>query len=125
MNIAKTKQIFKLQPLIPILALAVGLALASLAVQRTGPLRLGDGEGFCPGAAPCRVPVLGAGFPVPYLIDAPQVSVPGRVALVEDDFRVGAFLANVVFYALLAALGLRLRGRWRGGAAARPAGVGR
>jgi hypothetical protein len=125
MNIAKTKQKFKLQPLLPVLALAVGLAAASVVVQRVGPLRLVEGEGFCPGAEPCRVPVLGAGFPVPYLIDDPQVSVPGRVALVEDGFRAGAFLLNVAFYAGLAALVLRLARRSRGGAAAWPGGVGR
>ncbi len=54
------------------------------------------GEAWCGTPAPCAVPALGAGFPLPYLIDDPQVSVPGRIGLVEDDFRAGAFLVDAL-----------------------------
>ncbi|MBW3571140.1 MAG: hypothetical protein KY467_08540 [Gemmatimonadetes bacterium] len=89
-------------------AAAVALACASAAYQRVGPRRTVEGEGWCGTPAPCAVPVLGAGFPLPFLIDNPQVSVPGAIALVEDDFRPAAFLANVLVYFALALLAVRL-----------------
>jgi hypothetical protein len=83
-------------------ALAIACASASVAYQRVGPTRLVEGEGFCPGREACRVPALAGGFPLPYLVDDPQVSVPDALFIGEDDFRPGAFALDVGFYLALA-----------------------
>ena len=81
------------------------LTIASVAVERVGPTALVEVEGFCPGMEPCRIPALGAGFPLPYLVDNPQISVPNAIGL-EDKFRPGAFGADVVFYLTVGAAGV-------------------
>src|SRR5829696_7802181 len=63
--------------------------------------------------APCAVRALGAGFPLPYLIDDPQVSVPNQIALVEDDFRPGAFVIDALFWFALATSGALVIHRMR------------
>ena len=85
---------------------ALLITLATLGFQRVGPLSTVEGEGFCAGREACRVPALGAGFPLAYLVDDPQVSVAGRLSPAEDGFRTGAFVLNVLFHAsvLLAVL---------------------
>lgn len=90
------------------LGLALMLTLASAAFQRVGPLRQVEGEGFCPDGGRCRIPVLGAGFPLAYLVDNPQLSVPHAVHLIEDDFRAGAFALDALFYLVLTAAATRL-----------------
>lgn len=97
--------------LLALLALALALTGASAMIQRVGPLKLVEGEGFCPGREPCYIPALGAGFPLPYMVDNPQVSVPHAVHLFEDDFRPAGFVLDTLFYFSLGALGLRLRRR--------------
>ena len=94
----------RIRTLAALLAIAVALACASAAYQRVGPRRMVEGEGFCSTPAPCAIPALGAGFPLSYLVDNPQVSVPNAIGLFEDDFRAGAFLVDTVFYLLLAVL---------------------
>lgn len=91
-------------------ALALGLATASVAYQRVGPTRPVEGEGFCPGPGSCPIPVLAGGFPLPYLLDNPQISVPNALSPIEDDFRPVAFGIDAAFY-----LGVALvaRGVWR------------
>ncbi len=90
--------------------LALALTGASAMIQRVGPLKLVEGEGFCPGREPCYIPALGAGFPLPYMVDNPQVSVPYAVHLFEDDFRPGGFVLDMLTYFTLGAAGLWL---WR------------
>lgn len=92
-------------------AAALLLTCASAAVQRVGPAQVVEGEGFCPGRHPCRIPALGGAFPIPYLVDDPQRSVPGRIGLFEDHFRAGAFAADFATYLALLALAARLRRR--------------
>ena len=87
-------------------AAALALTIASSAYQRVGARRMVEGEAWCSTPAPCAIPVLGAGFPLPYLADNPQVSVPDAIGLVEDDFRPGAFLIDALFYFALAVLAL-------------------
>jgi hypothetical protein len=75
-----------------------------------------EGEGFCSTPAPCAIPALGAGFPLPYLVDNPQVSVPDAIGLFEDDFHAGAFLADVLVWFAAGMIILRIfhpRGRGR------------
>lgn len=83
---------------------AIAFTVASSAWQRTGARRMVEGEAWCATPAPCAIDALGAGFPLPYLVDDPQVSVPNRISLVEDDFRPGAFLLDALFWFVLAAL---------------------
>ena len=90
--------------LLALAAMALVLAAASAAYQRVGPRRMVTGEAWCSTPAPCAVPVLGAGFPLPFLVDNPQVSVPNAIGLVEDDFRPGAFLLDALFFFALAFL---------------------
>lgn len=94
----------RIRTLAALVAIAVALTCASAAYQRVGPRRMVSGEGFCSTPAPCAIPALGAGFPLPYLVDNPQISVPNAIGLFEDDFRAGAFLVDAVFYFLLAVL---------------------
>ena len=95
--------------------LALGLALAATAAsagyQRVGPPARVEGEGFCPGREPCLVPALGGGFPLAYLVDDPQVSVPNAMSLPEDDLRWGPFTIDLAAYFVVALGALRLVGR--------------
>ena len=95
-------------------AAALALTCGSAVVQRVGPTQRVEGEGFCPGREPCRVAALGAGFPLPFLVDDPQVSVPNAIGLFEDDFRPVAFAANLSLYLGLCALAARAWTRRRG-----------
>ena len=95
---------------------ALAITCASVGYQRIGPLQVMEGEGSgCPTAAPCRLPVLGGGWPLAYLVDRPGISVPGVLHVVEDDFRPLPFSADLTFWFLLAALlpSPRLRPRRR------------
>lgn len=85
-------------------AAALSLTVASSAYQRVGARRMVEGEAWCSTPAPCAIPALGAGFPLPYLIDNPQVSVPNAIGLFEDDFRAGAFVIDALFWLTLAIL---------------------
>lgn len=100
------------QTLAALLAIAVALTCVSAAYQRVGPRRMVEGEGFCDTPAPCAVPALAAGFPLPFLIDDPQISVPNAIGIGEDDFRAGAFAIDVLIYLAISLLALRMiRGR--------------
>lgn len=89
-----------------LLLLAIALTCLSAAYQRVGPRRMVTGEAWCSAPAPCAIPALGAGFPLPYLVDNPQISVPNAVGLFEDDFCAAAFLADALFWFVLAATAL-------------------
>jgi hypothetical protein len=100
----------RIRTLAALMAIAVALTCASAAYQRVGPRRMVEGEGFCGTPAPCAIPALGAGFPLPYLVDDPQVSVPNAIGLFEDDFRAGAFLVDVLaWFALVMLLSAGIR----------------
>ena len=99
-----------------VLGVAVVLAVASVAVQRVGPRVTVSGEGFCgaDAVAPCTVATLGGGWPVAFLVDDPQISVPNRLSVAEDDVRPWALVLDVAFYGGLAwAVGKRAWGRGR------------
>jgi hypothetical protein len=91
-----------------LLVVAIALTCASAVVQRTGPRRMVEGEGWCSTPAPCEIRALGAGFPLPYLVDNPQVSVPNAIGIGEDDFRAWAFAADVLVYLAITLLALRM-----------------
>jgi hypothetical protein len=102
-----------LRSYLAVAALALAATLASVAIQRVGPTRLVEGEGFCPGMDPCRIPVLGGGFPFPWLVDNPQISVPDQLSPFEDHFYPGNFLVDLALWlvAIEIALGLWRRSR--------------
>ena len=88
---------------------ALTLSCASVLYERVGPTQITEGEGSgCKTADPCRVPALGAGFPLAYLVDRPGVSVVGALHLVEDEFRPLAFALDFLAYLALGLLAMRL-----------------
>ena len=93
---------------------ALALSCASILYQRVGPTQITEGEGSgCPSANPCRIRVLGAGYPLAYLVDRPGVSVEGALHLVEDEFRPGAFALDFMIYFALGLTAARLSGAGR------------
>lgn len=93
------------------------MTLASVRHQRVGPTRLVEGEGICPGGGPCRITVLGGGFPAPYLVDRPAASARDRLGFLEDELRWRALAADLAFWLALCWGAVRFapwRGRERG-----------
>jgi hypothetical protein len=79
------------------LLMAIALTLISgLYQQQTVMVR--NAVDRCPNAQPCAIAVLGAGFPLPYLVDKLGISVEGKLALGEDEFRAGVFVGDVMIY---------------------------
>lgn len=86
----------------PLGALVVAIAAAGLSanIQRLGPdhgiyCDIGKINGI---DVYCPKPKLNGGWPAPFLFDKPGISVEGKLAIIEDDFRVWPFIANVGFY---------------------------
>jgi hypothetical protein len=79
------------------LLMAIALTYISSFYQRQN-VMVRNAVDRCPNAQPCAIAVLGAGFPLPYLVDKLGISVEGKLALGEDDFRAGAFVGDVVIY---------------------------
>jgi hypothetical protein len=88
-----------------LLAVALGMVATFLssAVSGTAP-------GFCPNVHEVKPCVLAAaGWPFPYAVDKPGISVEGKVSLSsavagEDAFIVSAWLENVAFWTLIFAI---------------------
>jgi hypothetical protein len=83
--------------------LAIGIAILSEQHQRVGPFQGTKGNMCGPAGQyiPCVTPVVGAGFPLPYLLDDPNFSVVNSPHYGEDEFEVPLFLADVGCYGLL------------------------
>jgi hypothetical protein len=79
------------------LLLAIALTSTSVLYQRQNVI-LRNAVDRCPSAQPCAIAVLGGGFPLPFLVDRLGISVEGKLALGEDDFRIGAFGGNMAIY---------------------------
>jgi hypothetical protein len=87
------------------LALAIGLALLSVRIQRHGPEQVVYSNLCGPAASDlCYRPALKGGFPVAYLFDAAGVSVENQLAFFEDNFRPTAFTLDVALYLAVLAL---------------------
>ncbi len=83
-------------------------ALSALIYQRTGPA-IGVYGNLC-GEPPnhlCYGPVLGAGFPLQYIVDVPTISVPGMLSL-EDDIRGVSLAVDILFYCVALLTGRKL-----------------
>ena len=96
------------------LVLAIALALLSVGIQRRGPEQVVYGNVCGPtGADLCYRPVLKGGFPIPYLFDAPGVSVEDQLAFVEDNLEPVPFVLDVGLYFAAATLSVQIvRRRW-------------
>lgn len=78
---------------------AVLLTFVSFLYQRVGPIQAFVGTECGSPDNKCFAPALNGGFPFPFVIDQPTLSVPHSLSL-EDDFRLGAFLLDVSIYLL-------------------------
>jgi hypothetical protein len=90
-----------------ILGIAIALTLISGLYQQPN-VMVRNAVDRCPNAQPCAIAVLGAGLPLPYLVDKLGISVEGKLALGEDEFRGGAFVGDVLVYLGLGLLVSRL-----------------
>lgn len=79
------------------LLIAIALTSTSILYQRQDVI-LRNAVDRCPNAQPCAIAVLGGGFPLPFLVDKLGISVEGKLALGEDDFRIGAFAIDLATY---------------------------
>jgi hypothetical protein len=76
------------------------LTFVSFLYQRVGPIQAFVGTECGSPDNKCFAPALNGGFPFPYVIDQPTLSVPNSLFF-EDDFRLGAFLLDMSIYLLL------------------------
>lgn len=93
---------------------ALLLAGFSSNIERNGPEVAAYGD-MC-GATqdqPCMKPRLNGGYPWAYLFDAPGISVEDRLSFGEDEFRMYPFLADLVTYLAVFAVGTHLVRRAR------------
>jgi hypothetical protein len=79
------------------LLMAIALTSTSVLYQRQNVI-LRNAVDRCPNAQHCAIAVLGGGFPLPFLVDKLGISVEGKLALGEDDFRIGAFVGDASIY---------------------------
>jgi hypothetical protein len=94
------------------LFLAFTLTVLSMRIQRTGPEQVVFSNLCGPTSSDlCYRPVLKGGFPVAYLFDAPGVSVEDQLAFGEDNFHPGAFVADMIAYLAIVAIGWWLMSR--------------
>jgi hypothetical protein len=100
----------KTKPLWIALVLGIGLASASFSFQRTGP-SIGIYGTECKDQphGHCYGPLLGAGFPLQYVLDVPGVSVVGQLGY-EDGFFLYSYFLDAAFFAILVFACIRLGG---------------
>lgn len=94
------------------------LAIASSWYQRIGDAPPEWDQELCSYTPPrsCREGVLKGGWPLPYIVDSPGVSVVGKVTIIgEDRFHAAPFLADAAIAGALVwlLLGARRRKRLR------------
>ena len=82
------------------LVISMGLALASFFYQRIGPAQGFVGTECGDPTDRCYGPVLNGGFPLPFVVDRPTVSV-SNFLFVEDEIRIWAFLTDMLFYLVI------------------------
>ena len=82
------------------LVISMGLALASFFYQRIGPAQGFVGTECGDPTDRCYGPVLNGGFPLPFVVDRPTVSV-SNLLFVEDEIRILSFLIDMLFYLIL------------------------
>jgi hypothetical protein len=96
------------------LVVAIILAVLSVSIERIGPEPVEYGNMCGPqGNDPCYKPALKGGFPVPYLFDAPGVSVERKLSFGEDQLSAGALLVDIAVYFVAILLAARVAARLR------------
>lgn len=100
----------KVLAILAVLALVV--TFATIAYQRPGVVEPAGWEGYCLNGSPCVAPILAAGFPIPFLVDSPGVSVVGVLNFGEDEFHPGAFTQDALIYFSLGLLIVLLNFYW-------------
>lgn len=98
------------KPLILASIVALSLTIISSVYQQTGPFT-GSFGNTCPGGA-CIDSLLGAGFPLPYIVDSTATSVWWQLGE-EDEFLPIVFGLDVCFYIVLVYGGIRLWQHYR------------
>ncbi len=94
--------LLKLNPLLTLGLAGLGLTFLSFFYQPLGPeVRLVGN--VCDPISECLRPIRGGGFPIQYIIDRPLITFHDRLGY-EDDFRGGAFIADLGFYVCLVSL---------------------
>ena len=88
----------KIKMVIVSMIIGIGLTCASFACQQMGP-EIGVYGNMCEDQPQdlCYDELLGAGFPVHYVLDQPGISVMYRINM-EDNFRIVPFLLDFLFY---------------------------
>jgi len=83
---------------IVVLIISVGLTLLSFAFQGSDQINAGNLCGVNQDE-PCLVPIPKAGWPLPYFVDKLGTSAMGVIGF--EDFRMVAFLLDLLFFVLL------------------------
>jgi len=86
----------KARPAPIITVLALGLTFASSFYQQMGP-QIGQYGTECIPIEDCFGPLLGAGYPVQYIVNTPGITDPTSLGS-EDEFRLGGFALDALFY---------------------------
>ena len=94
--------LFRINPVIAIVLAGIALALLSFTLQSLGPERDSFGTECIP-IQDCIQPVLGAGFPIHYVIDIPGITYQSVLGF-EDDFRLWPFITDTCFYVCVVSL---------------------
>jgi len=102
----KAAHLLKSDPNITVALIGLGLACLSFVYQPLGPeIRKFGTE--CVPIEDCYIPVRGAGLPVQYMIDQPGITHMDWLGF-EDEFRLWAFVQDVIFYIALGQFAYRL-----------------
>jgi len=89
-----------------ITAVGLGLTFASFFYQQMGP-QIGQYGTECVPIEDCFQPLLGAGYPLQYMLDIPGITSQGSLGF-EDKFRLVAFALDALFYIAMTYLGYTL-----------------
>jgi hypothetical protein len=94
------------KPAFIIATAAVSLAFASFFYQQLGP-EIGQYGTECVPLENCFRPLLGAGYPLQYMVNVPGITDPTSLGA-EDEFRLVPFALDTLFYFTVAYLGYGL-----------------
>lgn len=86
----------KAKPALIITAVGLGLTFASYFYQQMGP-QIGKYGTECVPIEDCLGPLLGAGYPLQYVVNTPGITDPTSLGI-EDKLRLGAFALDALFY---------------------------
>ena len=97
--LARMAAYLKAKPALVIAAVGLGLTFASYFYQQMGP-EIGKHGTECVPIEDCFAPLLGAGYPLQYMVDVPGITSPGSLGF-EDKLRLVAFALDALFYVVM------------------------